>query len=81
MMSGYPLTAAANANPTPVFPDVASTKDFPAPNLPCFSASYTILTPILSFKDPPILANSHLTSTSHFKPNSFGILFNLTIGV
>lgn len=79
--NGYPLTAAANANPTPVLPDVASTKDFPGPKRPYFSASNTILTPIRSFNEPPTLANSHLTNTSHLIPNSFGILFNLIIGV
>ena len=79
--NGYPLTAAAIAKPTPVLPLVASTNLFPGFSFPYFSASRTILIPILSFKDPPAFMNSHLTSTSHFRPYYLGNLLSLIMGV
>ena len=60
IMIGYPLTAAANANPTPVLPLVASINVVPFFKRPDYSASKSILIPIRSFNDPPMFMNSHL---------------------
>jgi hypothetical protein len=51
--------AAAIARPIPVFPEVASIKVCPYLILPDYSASETILFPILSFREPPGFKNSH----------------------
>ena len=44
----------------PVFPEVGSMTVSPGFNIPSFSASSIILTPIRSFTDPPALKYSHL---------------------
>ena len=59
-MHRYPLTAAAIARPTPVFPDVASTIRPPGLSLPARSAASIIASPIRSLTDPPGLKNSAL---------------------
>src|SRR6266702_5864292 len=62
-MQRYPLTAAAIARPTPVFPDVASTIKPPGLSFPSRSAASIIASPIRSFTDPPGLKNSALAYT------------------
>jgi len=52
-MQRYPLTAAAIASPTPVFPDVASTMSPPGLRRPSRSAASIIAMPIRSFTEPP----------------------------
>src|SRR3989441_882884 len=59
-MHRYPFTAAASANPTPVFPEVASTINPPGRSRPSRSAASIIATPIRSFTEPPGLKNSAL---------------------
>jgi len=66
----YLLAAAAIARPIPVLPDVGSMRMSPGLHLPYFSASSTILLPILSLTEPPGLRYSHLTSTSHLIPSA-----------
>lgn len=77
----YFLTEAHVARPIPVLPDVASINVSPYLIRPYFSASKIILLPILSLTDPKGFRNSHLARISHSTPSSYGILFNLTIGV
>jgi hypothetical protein len=77
----YPLTAAARAIPTPVFPEVASISVSPFFIRFYASASNIILIPIRSLTEPPILRNSHFTKISHLTPRDYGILLSLTIGV
>src|SRR5438093_936773 len=62
-MQSYPLTAAAIANPWPVFPDVGSTIVPPGRSFPSRSAASIIRIPIRSFTDPPGLSISSLAST------------------
>src|SRR3954471_9039299 len=49
----YPLSAAAIARPTPVFPEVGSTIVPPGFSSPSRSAASIIASPIRSFTDPP----------------------------
>ena len=46
----------------PVFPEVGSIIVSPGLRMPFFSASSTILNPILSFTLPPALKNSHFAT-------------------
>ena len=52
MMILYPLAAATEASPIPVFPDVGSIIVAPGFNAPYFSASSIIFFAILSFTLP-----------------------------
>ena len=45
-----------------MFPEVGSMTVSPGLRIPSFSASSTILTPILSLTEPPALKNSHLAT-------------------
>src|SRR5690349_6812909 len=62
-MQRYPFTAAANASPTPVLPDVASTISPPGLSRPSRSAASIIAMPMRSFTEPPGLKNSALAYT------------------
>ena len=61
----YFLTAAANASPIPVFPEVASIRVSPGLILPSFSAHSTISRAIRSLTDPPGLNNSSFAKRLH----------------
>ena len=67
MISLYPLTAAPNARPIPVLPDVASIRVSPGLILPLFSAQSIISNAMRSFTDPPGLNNSNFANMLHSK--------------
>ena len=60
-----------------MFPDVGSMMVSPGLSSPCFSASSTILSPILSFTLPPALKNSHFATEILV----FETIFKARIGV
>ena len=75
----YPFATAAIANPIPVFPDVPSIIVPPGLRRPFFSASITILRPILSFTEFPGLNVSYFAY--NLQGRSFANLFIAIIGV
>ena len=79
-MSRYPLEAAMNASPMPVFPDVASTSVVrPGLMVPSISAWSSIRLAIRSFTLPHGLSPSSLHAIRALQ--SLEILFRYTIGV
>ena len=81
MMRRNPLDAAAIASPTPVLPEVGSTKTVSLLMRPSFSAFSIIAKPTRSLTLPPGLKDSTLARRVAFKPNSFSMFFNSTSGV
>ena len=80
-MALYPLAAAMDARPIPVFPDVGSMMTEPSLRKPFSSASSIIALAILSFTLPAGLKYSSLTSTVASRPSSFSIFVTSTSGV
>ena len=80
-MIRYPLTAAIDARPIPVFPEVGSMITEPSFNNPFSSASSIIALAILSFTLPAGLKYSSFTRILASNPNSSSIFFTSTRGV
>jgi hypothetical protein len=78
-MQRYPLSAAAIARPTPVFPDVGSTIVPPGFSFPSRSAASIIARPIRSFTEPPGFRYSSFARI--VGATSAPIRSSLTIGV
>jgi len=67
MITLYPLTAPANANPIPVLPEVGSMIVKPGFKIPPASADSIILLAIRSFTEPPALKYSHFATIQKLK--------------
>ena len=80
-MIRYPFTAAIEARPIPVFPDVGSMITEPSFKIPFASASSIIPFAIRSFTLPAGLKYSSFTRTVASNPNSFSIFATSTSGV
>ena len=77
----YPLAAAIDARPIPVFPEVGSMITEPSFRIPFCSASSIIALAILSLTLPAGLKYSSFTRTVASSPSSFSILVTSTSGV
>ena len=81
MIALYPLAAATDAIPIPVFPLVGSINVAPGLINPFFSASSIIFFAIRSFTLPAGLKNSTFATTLASKPSFSSICVNSTNGV
>ena len=81
IISLYPLAAATEASPIPVFPEVGSIMTVPAFMSPRSSASFKIAFATLSLTEPAGLKYSSFAKIFAFKSSVFSIFVSSSSGV